>query len=192
MYWQNVYLKQLVSSDLDDRVMSWFDDEELMRYYTNSRNKITRESLSKSIEQGAKDNNLFTFGIYLPSNLIIGTVKLGIINHVDKTSDMATLIGDRNYLGKGLSSEAVSLGTKLAFERFDLRKLITGMYAINVPSIKAYLKAGWIVEGLLKGYYFVDGKNVDRVLAGSFNPKYFSQEEINSVKSLHQAISQSF
>jgi ribosomal-protein-alanine N-acetyltransferase len=180
---QKLYLRKIEAKDITDRVMSWFDDEELMKFYTSSKNKITREKLLFSIEDGQKNGNLFTYGIFtIETNELIGTLKLGPIHFVHRTSDLVVLIGDRNYLGKGLSAEAIRLGNQLAFEEFDLRKLYGGMYASNIPSIKAYTRAGWLIEGRLKGFYEVDGKNEDRILVGCFNPNYFSKEEIKQLK----------
>lgn len=180
---ERLYLREIDVTDISDRVMAWFDDEALMKFYTNSKNKITKEKLLQSIEEGKMNGNLFTYGIFTnDSNTLIGTIKLGPIHFIHKTSDLVALIGDRDYLGKGLSVDAIGLGNQLAFEKFDLRKLYGGMYASNIASIKAYTRAGWLIEGRLKGFYFVDGKNEDRILVGCFNPKYFLIEEINQIK----------
>lgn len=180
---EKLFLKEIEISDISDSFMAWFDDEELMKFYTNSKKKITRVSLLASIEQGKKKGDVFTFGIYFKETLkLIGTVKLGPINKAHKTSDLVTLIGDREYLGKGLSVEAIRLGNKLAFNQFDLRKLYGGMYVSNIPSIKAYTRADWLIEGRLLGQFLVDGKNEDRLLVACFNPKYFTPEEIAKVK----------
>ncbi|WP_373056144.1 GNAT family N-acetyltransferase [Zunongwangia sp. H14] len=179
-----VYLKEVTEADITEDVMKWFKDEELMKYYTNSKQAITREKLLNSIEEGKVKGNLFTFGIYsAEEDLLIGTIKLGPIHQVHKTSDLVILIGDRNFLGKGLSVDAIKLGNQLAFEEFDIRKLYGGMYESNIPSIKAYTRAGWLVEGRLKGFYWVENRNEDRILVGCFNPKYFSQNEIDEVAS---------
>lgn len=180
---ERLYLKEIVISDINDEVMAWFDDEELMRFYTSSKNKITKDKLLSSIEEGKNAGNLFTYGIFTnDTDTLIGTIKLGPIHFVHKTSDLVALIGDRNYLGKGLSVDAISLGNELAFKKFDLRKLYGGMYESNIASIKAYTRAGWLIEGRLKGFYEVEGKNEDRILVGCFNPNYFSAEEINQIK----------
>lgn len=180
---ERLFLKEISQNDITDQVMSWFEDEELMKFYTNSKNKITKEKLLQSIHEGKKNGTVFTYGIYsLENNILIGTIKLGPINFNHKTSDLVALIGDRNYLGKGLSVEAIQLGNKLAFEEFDLRKLFGGMYLSNIASIKAYRRAGWLVEGILKGQFIIDNKNEDRILVGCFNPKYFLDEEINQIK----------
>ncbi len=179
-----IYLREISTVDIDDKIMSWFNDKELMQYYTSSKKTITKEILFNSIRKGKDDGNLFTFGIYTnESNKLIGMIKLGPINKAHKTSDLVALIGDRNYLGKGLSVEAIRLGNQLAFEEFDIRKLYGGMYYSNVASIKAYTRADWLIEGRLKGFYLVNGKNEDRILVCCFNPKYFSKEEIQEVKS---------
>jgi [ribosomal protein S5]-alanine N-acetyltransferase len=181
---ERIFLREITLEDIDDRVMSWFSDEQLMKYYTNSRQAITKEKLITSIVKGKEENNVFTFGIFEnENNKLIGTLKLGPISHVHKTSDLVTLIGDREYLGKGLAVEAIKLGNQLAFEQFDIRKLYGGMYSSNIPSIKAYTRAGWIIEGRLIGYYLSDGRNEDRILVGCFNPKYFSEQDIEEIKS---------
>jgi len=180
---ERVFIKEIEITDFTDRVMAWFEDAELMRYYSNSRNKITRESLLQSIADGKKNGNVFTFGIYdNASSVLIGTLKLGPINHSQKISDLVVLIGDRDFLGKGLAVEAIKLGNELSFEEYDIRKLFGGMYESNTPSIKAYTRAGWIIEGRLKGHYWVGGTNEDRILVGCFNPKYFTTEELAKLK----------
>jgi RimJ/RimL family protein N-acetyltransferase len=180
---ERLFLREIDSSDITDVVMSWFDDEQLMKFYTSSKNKITRDKLLSSIEEGKKNGNLFTYGIFTnDTNSLIGTIKLGPIHFIHKTSDLVVLIGNKKYLGKGLSVDAIKLGNQVAFEKFDLRKLYGGMYESNIASIKAYTRSGWIIEGRLKGFYSVEDKNQDRLLVGCFNPKYFSNTEINQIK----------
>ncbi len=178
-----LYLKKILTKEIDDRVLKWFEDESLMKYYTNSKRKITKESLYHSISEGLAAGDNITYGIFdITNDKIIGTIKLGPINKIHKISDLVALIGDRDYLGKGLSVEAIELGNRLAFEVYDLRRLYGGMYQSNVPSIRAYTKAGWIVEGRLCGFYYENDKNEDRILVGCFNPKYFSEKEIRQLK----------
>lgn len=180
---EQLYIKKITVSEITERVMDWFNDEQLMKYYTNSRRQITKESLLNAIEDGEKKGNQFTFGIYRKDgDVLIGTLKIGPINFNHKTSDLVALIGDRTYLGKGLAPIAIALGNKLAFDFFDIRKLYGGMYESNIPSIKAYLRAGWIVEARLKGQYLVDGVSEDRIEVGCFNPKYFSEEILKELK----------
>ncbi|MFV9482467.1 GNAT family N-acetyltransferase [Christiangramia sp. ASW11-125] len=181
---ERIYLRKIEINDITDRVMDWFEDKELMEFYTNSKKTITKETLIQSIKSGEEKGNLYTYGIFTnDEDILIGTIKLGPINFNHRISDLVILLGDRNYLGKGLAVEAIKVGNELAFEEFDIRKLFGGMYESNVPSIKAYTRAGWLVEGNLKGFYLHNGQNEDRILVGCFNPKYFSNEEIEKIAS---------
>ena len=183
---ERIYLRKIQVNDITDRVVEWFEDEELMEFYTSSKKTITEESLIQSIKAGEEKGNLYTYGIFTnDEDILIGTIKLGPIDLNHRISDLVILLGDRNYLGKGLAVEAVKVGNELAFEEFDIRKLFGGMYKSNIPSIKAYTRAGWLIEGNLKGFYLHNGKNEDRILVGCFNPKYFSSEEIENIAS-HQ------
>jgi len=176
-------LRQIEPNDITDKVLAWFDDEELMKFYTNSRKKITKTDLLNSIDEGKKAGNLLTFGIFHNAdNCLIGTIKIGPINFYHMTSDLVALIGDRIYLGKGLAVDAITLGNQLAFDKLNIRKLYGGMYVSNLPSIKAYTRAGWLIEGRLKGQFLVEGKNEDRILVACFNPDFFSTEELAEIK----------
>lgn len=167
---------------LNNNILSWFQNPDLMKYYTNSKTPITKEILLNAIENGRIDENNFTyFIVHSESTEIIGTLKLGPINKHHKTSDLVALIGETGY-GKGIGTEAIKLGIRLAFEKYDIRKLFGGMYASNIGSIKAYTRAGWIVEGILHGHYLNNNKNEDRILVGCFNPRYFTANEIEDAK----------
>jgi ribosomal-protein-alanine N-acetyltransferase len=180
---ERIYLREIYPDDITDEVMLWFEDKELMKFYTNSKNTITKEVLLKSIDDGNKLGNLFTFGIFhIVDACMIGTIKLGPINYSHMTSDLATLIGERNYLGQGLAADAINLGSQLAFSHFKIRKLFSGMYISNLPSIKAYRRAGWLIEGRLKGQFLIENTNEDRLLVACFNPNYFSEDELLEIK----------
>lgn len=180
---ERLFLQELSSEDITDSMMLWFEDMDLMRFYTNSGKSINKATLIQSIIDGKREANNYTLGIFLvDTKQIIGTVKIGPINKKHQISDLATLIGDRSYLGKGYSTEAIRLGVRLAFDKLNIRRLYGGMYYSNKASINTYLRAGWIVEGRLKGYYLVNGQPEDRLLVGCYNPAYFSEKDIEELK----------
>lgn len=173
------FSKELLTVD----ELKWFDDPNLMKFYTNSKKKIRKNDLIESIENGKKTETSFTYFVkYKATGKLIGTMKLGPITKAHKISDLVALIGERGDYGKGIGTEAIKLGTKLAFKKHDIRKLFGGMYESNIASIKAYTRAGWVVEGVLNGHYLNEGKNENRILVGCFNSKYFTQKEIENAK----------
>ena len=174
---ERIYLRRVVESDLDDRYLSWFQDAELVKYFSGTRRSFTRESLLAEIEEGARNETSYLYGIFIrDSDLCIGSVRVGPITREHRISDLPVLIGDRGQHGKGIASEAIRLGNRAAFELHDLRKLFGGMYAANEAAVRAYTRADWVIEGRLEGHYWVDGKPMDRILVGCFNPKYFPEK----------------
>tara|TARA_Y100000590_G_scaffold470606_1_gene666838 strand:+ start:1984 stop:2571 length:588 start_codon:yes stop_codon:yes gene_type:complete len=176
---KHLYARLLDKSSITNNYVSWHNNKDHLKYYSSTGKVFTREFLINELENGLKTNTLFIYGLFDENNhKIIGNIKIGPISKNHKTSDLVIMIGDINYLGKGLASEGISIGNKIAFEKYKLRKLFGGMYRSNIGSVKAYLKSDWIVEGILLGHYLHNGKVEDRILVACFNPEYFDVENI--------------
>lgn len=171
-----IRLKLLSKIDLTEKYFSWHKAEHT-KYFSSTKRSFSHQSLKKEFETGEKEKNLFHYGIYhIYDDSFIGVIKIGIINKIHMTSDMVVLIGDKSYLGKGLASEAIQLGNDIAFNIHMIRKLYGGMYKDNIGSVKAYLKANWIIEGVLKNQYVQNSSEQDRILVACFNPKFYQDE----------------
>ena len=51
-----------------------------------------------------------------------------------------TVIGDRNYWGKGVASKAIKKATNIAFKEGGMRKFIASIDSLNIASVKSYLR----------------------------------------------------
>ncbi len=49
----------------------------------------------------------------------------------------------------------------------------------NFGSIKAYCRAGWIIEGVIRGRYLVDNEPMDQILVSCNNPLFFPKVSEN-------------
>ena len=162
-------LRRLRVEDIDDRFASWFQNQELMMYYRGNPKPMVKQDLVDEFIDFEEVGEVFVYAIVVEDeNLVIGTIKIGPVHNTHKTSDLVVLIGDVRFHGKGLAVEAIKLGNELAFTEHMVRKLHGGIYADNKASVGAYLKAGWVIEGILKDHYLVDGSSMDRVLVACF------------------------
>lgn len=169
-----IKLRKLVVADIDEEYCSWYsNDDRHLQYFTGSGRTFSRNLLLKDFEKGEQSGTHFYYVIEIADGTRIGNVKIGPIDIRNRTSDLVCFIGNRSFVGKGIASHAISLANQIAFETQDIRRLQGGMHAHNIPSIKAYTKAGWIVEATMRGYYLIDGAPVDRVCVACLNPKYF-------------------
>lgn len=162
-------------TDIDEEYCSWYENNDgHLDYFTGSGITFSRELLIRDFNSGMDSQRWFYYLILDEEKQKIGNVKIGPFDLRNKTSDLVCLIGNRNYLGKGLASQAIALASQIAFDQYDIRRLQGGMYASNMSSLKAYTKAGWFVEAKMKGYYLVNNQPEDRICVACLNPRYFS------------------
>jgi RimJ/RimL family protein N-acetyltransferase len=168
---KGIYLRPMRESDINDRYLSWFIDPEVTKFLDSRR--ITREEALEFLRWGKRNNRRFMYAICVEATgLHIGNVKIGDVYPRSMLSDLVTVIGDRDYWGKGVAATAIRLATKIAFEKHDIRKLSGGIESDNIGSLKAYLRAGWVMEAVLHAHYGdADGKH-DRLVVSCFNPRF--------------------
>ena len=181
-----VFLRELLHADVTDYYLSWFKDGVVTSFLEVDGNALTQKMVTDYIDEGIATKNYYMYAICLiENNQHIGNLKVGPINRKHAIADLVCVIGDKNYWGMGLATEAITLGNKIAFEKYNIRKLHGQIYADNIGSIKAYCKAGWIIEGVIKGRYLVNGKQMDQVLVSCNNPNFFNpstQDDYNVTK----------
>ena len=166
------FLRPLLEADITDDYVEWFSDE-IVTEFLESKD-LTREDCVAFLDEGKQTSGWFMYAICdVQSNEIIGTAKIGPIDRKAMTSDLVVIIGKREFWGRGLATQAISLASRIAFKDHHIRKLHGGMYQNNIGSIKAYLRAGWVVEAILHGHYLLQGEVMDRVAVACFNPADF-------------------
>jgi RimJ/RimL family protein N-acetyltransferase len=167
-------LVKLRPEDVRDEWQAWYDSEHTA-HYTRSGRKLTVRELRESIERGEREGNLVTLGIRdTQTDEFVGTVKIGPIDAHHGLADLALLIGDVTYLGKGLAAGFIEEASRWAFNNLRVRKLHSGILQGDVASIKAYTRAGWVVEGLLRQQYVNNGILQDWLVISMFNPEFLA------------------
>lgn len=173
-----VFLRLLEEQDVNEKYLSWFKNNGVTKFLEVESNSLTIKTVKDYLKQGLNTKSYFMYAICLKENdKHIGNLKIGPINYKHGYSDFVTVIGDKTQWGKGLATEAIQLGIKLAFEKYNIRKLSAGIYSENIGSIKAYAEAGFRIEGTLKDQYVVNNEYQDRVMVGCFNPNYVRQTD---------------
>ena len=178
---ERIYLRELEEDDVINEYLGWFKDNIVTKFLESK--DLTRKDVIDYIKKGKETKTHYMYAIcFKENNKHIGNIKIGPINHKHKISDLVIVIGNRNYWGKGLATEAIKIGNRIAFEKFNIRKLWGDIYSDNIGSIKCYIKAGWIIEARLKGQYLLNGKILDAVFVSCFNQEYFDRKFIASMK----------
>jgi len=165
----SIILEQMRVQHVSEEYLSWLNDYETVKY-TESRHVVhTLESLKSFVKNVNNESNYCFAIIDIQSDKHIGNIKIGNIHPIYKYADVGLIIGDKNFWGKGIATEAIKLCVEFAFNRLKLHRLYAGMYDVNVGSIKAFEKAGFVMEGCEKEKYLFEGKRIDSYMYGIVN-----------------------
>lgn len=149
---------------------NWLADPAVMRFIEMGNAQSDSASIAAYIESMNNSPDNYLFGMFArPDGRHIGNIKLGSIDRRYERADIGLLIGDRASWGKGFASEAIAAISEYARSSLHLRRVFAGCHETNSGSVKAFLNAGFEIEGRLRqhakdGDDFVDGLIVGRLL----------------------------
>jgi RimJ/RimL family protein N-acetyltransferase len=94
----------------------------------------------------------------------IGTIGLHHIDWKNRNATTGTLIGNKDYLGRGFGTDAKMLMLNWAFNELGLNKVLSRVIAFNERSLAYGKKCGYQEVGRLKRHIFRDGDWHDEVI----------------------------
>jgi len=166
---EQLLLRGLQASDADGPYHKWMNDAEITQYLESRYVPHSPEDLRRFIDRKGDEKNLFLALCLKNQGTHIGNIKLGPIDFIHRRADIGILIGDRAQWGKGLATEAISALSGFAFNELNLHKLTAGCYTPNIGSAKAFERAGFTREAVLKNHNFSGGQWIDCILLAKFN-----------------------
>ncbi len=164
---ERLRLRDLRIEDAQDYYADWMNDPEVVRFTESRLVRHTRENLRDFIEGlAASPRDLFLAITKKKDGRHIGNIKLGNINFYHGTAELGIIIGDKSCWGLGFAGEAINLIADYAFNTIGLHKLIAGNYTPNTGSTRAFEKAGFKIEGILRDHSIYQGNRIDVYLLG--------------------------
>lgn len=150
-----------------DAYVAWLNDPQVNRFlesrFTTHTLDSTRDYVAKTL---AAPDTLF-LGIHSTElDRHVGNIKLGPINTQHGTGEVGIMIGDRGAWGRGIGTAAIKAMSEIARGQLDLRKVTAGCYASNGGSRSAFEKAGYVVEGVRRKQFLLEGREEDLVMMG--------------------------
>lgn len=160
-----VLIKPLSEASISKQYLEWMNDPEVLKYTESRWQKYDKDDLKIYVHNMNKSQNNFLFGIFTTkTGKHIGNIKIGNVNQHHKFADLGIIIGTREEWGKGYATEAIKLAVDYAFTQLKLYKLIAGVYANNLGSIKALEKVGFIKCGKHIDHCVFDNHRVDTLI----------------------------
>lgn len=159
---------------------NWDRDTEAHRLADSDPAQLWSEKKIKEfIEKDAeKSSQAFRFAIHtLDEDKLIGSVSLWINSWTHSEAWVGIMVGDRNYWSKGYGTDAMKLVVQYGFIELNLRRISLGLHAYNPRALKSYQKAGFQLEGTMRGEGLRDGVRYDSLWMGILREEWLAQQE---------------
>ena len=170
---ERVALRWLTAADADD-IYEIYSDPEAMRFWSTTAMTARSQArtLLREIREEHAAGNLHEWGLACPKGgRIIGTCTLFHFDRSNRRAEIGFALG-RNWWGRGLMGEALTVLLDFAFEELGLRRIEADTDPGNSASIRLLESLGFRREGLLRERWNVGGELQDTVFLGLLAREY--------------------
>jgi len=163
IYGENLRLRAPEREDISTFV-KWFNDPEvrsgISMVYPMSRaeEEIWFDSMLKSPQP---ERTLVIEKCDGKQWTMIGTCGYHIIDWRNRSAELGIVIGEKQLWDMGFGTETMSLLIEHGFNTLNLNRIALQVFSSNPRAIRAYEKAGFIKEGVLRQAIYKNGNYSD-------------------------------
>lgn len=159
---EKCYLAQMLYEDYE-KFAEWFTDMKTTIGLGDAAGNYSIESTKEFFRENYSSKaNHFSI-VDLKEDKLIGFCWLKEINYIDRTTELAILIGDSNFRGQGYGVEAMQLIIDYCFNILNLHNVMVVVYSHNEKAIGMYKKVGFKEFGRSRESHCIGGKAYDEV-----------------------------
>lgn len=138
-----------------ENVTSWLSVDEFELFMTSSSLKIpvTPEQFENYRKNSGAEEGTHKFLeiIHLASEKHVGHFEIKAIHSHFRNGTLAhVLLGDREFRNKGYGRELCGLMADYGFQCLQLYRLSASVHTCNTKAVAVYIKAGFVIEGLIR------------------------------------------
>jgi RimJ/RimL family protein N-acetyltransferase len=172
-----VYLSPTEPADIVDNGR-WINDPEighnLGTKYPTSRD--ASERFAKEMLAGA-GKTIYPFNIHrLSDGHRIGGIVLRDVDRENGSAELAIFVGERSELGRGYGTDALRCIEDFGFGELRLHRIELAVFDYNVRAIRAYEKAGFRTEVVLRRARFHRGVHHDVLIMAILFDEWLAQD----------------
>ena len=150
--------------------VKWLNDPEVIQgiLVHNPISQADEENWFERMITRPPDEHVFGIEARIPGDKgnqetwkLIGTYAFDGIDWRTHSAEFGIMIGDKSYWNKGYGTEAVRLLCQHGFKTLNLNRIYLHVFETNPRAIRAYEKAGFVLEGTERQAEFKDGRFID-------------------------------
>lgn len=131
---------------------TWLQDPEVIEYSLSAFQQLkTPQQIDHWFTATLAQAHCLNLGIYLAeTNALIGYAGLSGISATNQSGEYFIFIGEKAQWGKGVGTAVTKQILELAFTSQHLNRVMLTVSEGNMGGLRAYTKAGFVVEGRLR------------------------------------------
>ncbi len=152
-------------------------DKEVARL-TGCKEVFTKEEVTSFFLKSLEEKDRYFFLIIAPDGRIIGE---SVINEIDwdlRCANFRIGLFHTTERGKGIGTWATEVTRDFAFEKLKLHRLELDVYSFNPRAEKAYLKAGFKREGVLRDAVMDGNQYADDILMAILEDEWKASKDL--------------
>lgn len=165
------YVRPLREDDIEGPYCSWFEDQDVCRFNSHGKLFKNKESFRKYIEQSNASTRVVWAMCHKDDNHI-GNISLQNISWIDRTAELAIILGDRRHWGKGVARLAAIELLRHGFNKLNLERIYCGTAETNGGMKALAASLGMTLEGTQRGHLYLEGERVNCLLYGVMKSEY--------------------
>ena len=143
----------------------WRNDSQYLRLLGDPVMPAIASSIRRRLEN-YKPGETYRFLIRaLADDRTVGFLNLWPVK-ADRDCWIGIGIGDEADRGKGYGADAMRVALRFIFDELDMERASLGVFADNLRAVRAYQRAGFVVEGRLREEVLRDGRRWDTMIMG--------------------------
>jgi RimJ/RimL family protein N-acetyltransferase len=158
----------------DEKYFSWLRDYDVVKtiYRIEYLRPVSFAEVKEYCETVMRSTDDIFLALYdKTDNLFVGTLRAKV-NWYLSIADIGILIGNRQYWGKGLATEAIWLLGRFLFDKLGMRRLTAGLMSVNPGMLRVFEKLGFQREGVFRGQDRFEGEYTDHIYLGCFKDEF--------------------
>lgn len=175
-----VILKPFTRESTKGNYRKWLNDTTINLYNSHGLFPTTEKEIEEFIDMALNDHSIIVWNIfskvvlentsqtdtlercyYSLKEVHIGNISLQKINWPYRSAEVALIVGEKDYWGRGFATEACGLVLKHAFEFLGLNRVWSGTSEKNIGMQKVFEKLGFTKEGTFRQAMLNSGELVD-------------------------------
>ena len=171
---EDFFLRPLQLEDIDGDYPSWFVDKDVCKYNNHGLYMRPHQYYKRYIENLSTDSSIIVWAITDASSLHIGNISLQSISFVNRSAELAVIIGNQAYWGKGVATLAANYCLFHAFYHLNLNRVFSSTASSNLAMLAVFKKLRMCQEGVLREHLFLNGAYQDQHLYSILRSEFSS------------------